>query len=552
MSTKLEDIEIEDVDFGAMLEDSFKKQRSAISKATIVDIQDDVILVDVGAKSEGKLKKEEMLDAEGNLTCKVGDELDVVTVTNTQNGPIVSHKKAKQAAKTKEFLESFDGDMDKVYEVSVATTNKGGAIVVENESNAEFFIPRSQLAFKDTKNMPKKFKVLITNVDKEANSITASRKKYIIQRKENEKQVIEKVLNEKDPIPGVIKKITSYGMFVDVGGVDGLVHYKEISYKGSVNPKALFSEGDTVNVVPISFDKDKRHLSLSIKAAMPNPWKEVEDVLDVGDAIKVTVSNIEPYGVFVDLGNDIEGFLHISEINWDKNLKDPATVLNIDDEIDVEVIEIDTEKEKLRVSLKNLQPKPFDEFKSSYKVDDIVKGLVSNITDFGSFIKIGNIDGLLHNNDFSWDQNQKCKDCLKEGEELEVKIIKIDNDAQKITLSKKVLEDSPAIKFGKDHSQNSIVTSKIKDIKDFGVFIELTDNLDGLIKNQDLGKISKEEIKLGDEIEAVVVSVDGLRNKVQLSHKKLDRIKEKEELQKFNASGDENLSMLGDALKAFQ
>ena len=221
-------------------------------------------------------------------------------------------------------------------------------------------------------------------------------------------------------------------MFVDVGGVDGLVHYSEISYKGPVNPSSLYKEGDKVLVKVISYDNEKRHLSLSIKAATPDPWEEIiSDGLEVGDTIKVTVSNIEPYGAFVDLGNDIEGFLHISEISWDKNIKNPKDHISEGQEVDVEVIEIDAKGHRLRVSLKNLLPKPFDEFKAKFKEGDVVKGVVTTITNFGAFVRVGCVEGLLHNEDASWDRNDKCKDMFKAGDELEVKIIKIDSAEQK-------------------------------------------------------------------------------------------------------------------------
>ena len=202
-------------------------------------------------------------------------------------------------------------------------------------------------------------------------------------------------------VEGAIKKITSYGMFVDVGGVDGLVHYNEISYKGPVNPSKLYKEGDIVTVKAISYDKDKRHLSLSIKAVQPDPWAEVESELDEGDTITVTVSNIEAYGVFVDLGNDIEGFLHISEISWNKNVKNPNDYLTVGEEIDVEVIEINSTTHKLRVSLKRLLPKPFDEFIKNYNEGDIVTGTITSLTDFGAFVRIAGVEGLLHNQDIS-------------------------------------------------------------------------------------------------------------------------------------------------------
>ena len=337
-------------------------------------------------------------------------------------------------------------------------------------------------------------------------------------------------------------------MFVDVGGVDGLVHYSEISYKGPVNPNSLYKEGDKVPVKVIKYDNDKRHLSLSIKGAMPDPWDEIKDSLEVGDTIQVTVSNIEPYGAFVDLGNDIEGFLHISEISWDKNIKNPKDFISEGDEIDVEVVEINAAERRLRVSLKNLLAKPFDEFNEAYKVGDVVKGVVTTITNFGAFIKIGSVEGLLHNEDASWDRNEKCKNLFKVGDEVEVKIIKIDNETQKISLNRKDLADSPVNEYAKSHAQGSIVKGKIRDIKDFGVFVELGDNVDALIRKEDLGAIDPANLKVGDEIEAAIAFIDEKKNRIRLSIKRLAKQKEREDLDKFNSESDDKMT-LGDLIK---
>lgn len=347
-------------------------------------------------------------------------------------------------------------------------------------------------------------------------------------------------------VEGTIKKITSYGMFVDVGGVDGLVHYNEISYKGPVNPSKMYKEGDKVNVKAIAYDKDKRHLSLSIKAVLSDPWAEVESALDEGDVIGVTVSNIEAYGVFVDLGNDIEGFLHISEITWDKNVKNPGDYLKVGQEIEVEVIEINSKTHKLRVSLKRLLAKPFDEFTKKHKEGDVVSGVITSITDFGAFVRIDGVEGLLHNQDISWDKNVKAKEVLKSGEEIEVKIAKINPEDQKISLSRKILLESPIDKFAQSNRVNTVVKGTIRDIKDFGVFVSLEDGVDALIRDEDLAPLVKEELQVGDSVEAVVANIDTKRDRIRLSVKKLDYIKNQAMLDEIN---DNESHSLGDLIK---
>jgi len=360
------------------------------------------------------------------------------------------------------------------------------------------------------------------------------------------KDLIQELMEKDEVVEGVIKKITTYGMFVDIGGVDGLVHYSEISYKGPVNPNTIYNEGDKVPVKAISYDKEKRHLSLSVKAAMPDPWDEIKDALDVGDAIQVTISNIEPYGAFVDLGNDIEGFLHISEISWDKNIKHPKDHIEEGQVVDVEVIEISPKDRRLRVSLKNLLAKPFDEFRSAFKVGDVVKGEVTTTTAFGAFVRVGSVEGLLHNEDASWDRNEKCKDLFKVGDEVEVKIVKVDEEGEKISLSRKELQDSPVQQYAKKHEAGDIVTGKIRDVKDFGVFVELEENVDALIRKEDLGPINPEEITIGDEIEAAIAFIDEKKNRIRLSVRRLSKMKEREVLNEINK---EEKMTLGDILK---
>ena len=544
---KAKDEDIEDIDFAAMLEESFKKTEED-SDAKIVSINGDEVLIDVGKKSEGILNVSEITDTNGNLTHKVGDTIKVV-ITGSRNGrPIVSHKKALRKEKVKAFIEAYDPENSGEIDVKVVGKNKGG-FITQDTNGVEFFLPKTHSGFKNAEGViGKTYKVRVIKIDKEENSIVVSRKKILDDDRKKRKEALSSIVENDSVIEGTVKKITTYGMFVDVGGVDGLVHYSEISYKGPVNPSSLYKEGDKVLVKVISYDNEKRHLSLSIKAATPDPWEEIiNDGLEVGDTIKVTVSNIEPYGAFVDLGNDIEGFLHISEISWDKNIKNPKDHINEGQEIDVEVIEIDAKGHRLRVSLKNLLPKPFDEFKAKHKESDVVKGVVTTITNFGAFVRVGCVEGLLHNEDASWDRNDKCKDMFKAGDELEVKIIKIDSAEQKVSLSLKDLKQSPVQAFADRFNVGDIVKGTIRDIKDFGVFVELGNNVDALIRKEDLGSVDVSTLKIGDEIEAAIAFIDEKKNRIRLSIRRLAKQKEREVLNEINDNDDK--VTLGDIIK---
>ncbi|EAV9673540.1 30S ribosomal protein S1 [Campylobacter upsaliensis] len=546
VQNNIEDLFEEEEDFGKLLDAYDKSKEEAIFEGKIVAIKNDEVYVDIGKKSEGLLALEEIQDDKGNLIFNVGDSIKVATMGSRGGRIVVSHKKALRKEKVVEFIKNYNEENENIFDVKIISKNKGGLVAVDNDG-VEFFIPKSQYGFKDSNNpIGKNFKVKIIKVDKEEQSIVASRKRVLEDERKKRKEIISEILDKNELIEGLVKKITTYGMFVDVGGIDGLVHYSEISYKGPVNPSSLYKEGDKVPVKIIKYDKDKKHLSLSIKAALPDPWSEIKDSLEVGDTIKVVVSNIEPYGAFVDLGNDIEGFLHISEISWNKNIKNPKDYISKGEEIDVEVIEINSDERRLRVSLRNLLSKPFDEFSKTHKVGDTTQGIVTSITAFGAFVKIDNVEGLLHNEDASWDRNDKCKELFKIGDEIKVKIIKIDEDNQKISLSTKELKNSPVQEYAKAHKVGDVVKGMIRDIKDFGIFVELSENVDALIHKEDISSAMLETLKIDDEIEAAIAFIDEKKNRIRLSVKNLLRLKEREVLNEIN--GDDKMT-LGDIIK---
>ncbi|EAK5187403.1 30S ribosomal protein S1 [Campylobacter jejuni] len=537
---------LEEEDFGQLLEAFDKSREEATTEGVIVEIKNDEVYVDIGKKSEGILALSEIQGDNSKLLFNVGDSIKVAVMGSRGGRSLLSHKKALRKEKVIEFIKNYQENQDDIFTVKVVGKNKGGLIVVD-ENDVEFFLPKSQYGFKETNNIiGKTFKVKIIKIDKDEQSIIVSRKKTLDDERRKRKELINNVAQQEDLIEGIVKKITTYGMFVDVGGVDGLVHYSEISYKGPVNPGTLYKEGDKVPVKVIKYDKERKHLSLSIKAALPDPWSEIKDTLDIGDTIKVIVSNIEPYGAFVDLGNDIEGFLHISEISWDKNIKNPKDYINKGQEIDVEVIEINPNERRLRVSLRNLLSRPFDEFMKFYKIADVVEGEITSVTSFGAFVKLGGIEGLLHNEDASWDRNDKCKDKFSQGDKIKVKIIKIDEENQKISLSTKELSSSPVQEYAKIHKVGDIVKGAIRDIKDFGVFVELSKNVDALIHKEDISTSMLENLKIGDDIEAAIVFIDEKKNRIRLSVKNLVRIKEREVLNEIN--NDDKVT-LGDIIK---
>ena len=544
----MDDIDLgEDFNFEQMLNESFENaENNSVVDGVIVEITNERVLVDVGQKIEGQLNVSEITIG-GKVKYNVGDTISVMLMGSRGERPSISHKKVLQKEKFDNFVKAHGEDFENVIiEGKIVSIKPKGGFILEDVEGCEYFMPMAQSFMKTQGAIGKTVKAKVIKVNKAQNSIIVSRKKLVEDSKAVKDNKVSEILNSKNPVNGIIKKITSYGMFVDLGGIDGLVNYNEISYKGPVNPANYYSEGDEVSVVVLSYDKAKQHLSLSIKAALSNPWEEIKDELEVGDTITVTVSNFESYGAFVDLGNDIEGLLHISEISWNKNLKNPKELLTIGEEINVEVIELNIEQKRLRVSLKNLQEKPFTKFTNEHKIGDVLKGKIATITDFGAFVSFGDVDGLLHNEEASWEPNAKCKALFKKGDEVEVRIIKIDKEKENISLSVKEITDSPAKRFQDAYKLGDIVKGTVKDTKDFGIFIKLENNLDGLIRNEDLAPLKVEDIKNGDVVEAVIINIDTKKNRIRLSVKRLEQQQEREMLKSVN---DDSSMTLGDILK---
>lgn len=533
-------------EFARMLAEREKQEElGQVKTGKVIAIHDNGLLVDVGEKIEGFLGLAEVADENGKIPFNVGDEIVVFVSSGKGERPSVSHKKAIKLANVERKIKELGSDFkDKIVEGKIIRKNKGGYVL--ESDGVDYFMPRAAAALKDSaKNIGQRVKACIIDVRPDERSIIVSRKRFFEIDDAKQAEGVKKFLEEEGKVfEGVVKSITSFGMFVEVDGVKGLVHYTEISHKGPVNTAKLYKEDDRVSVKVVGYDEEKKRLSFSIKAVTQDPWQEVQKELKKGYTIKVVVSNIEAYGAFVDIGNDVEGFLHISELSWDKDIKHPSDILKVGDEIDVEVIEIDPANRRLRVSLKNLLEKPFDNFMKTYKLNDVVKGKVATLTDFGAFISLGQVDGLLHNEDAFWEKN-RCKDAFKVGQELEVRIVKIDSANQRISLSRRALEESPAEVFSKTHKVDDIVKGRVIDSKDFGVFIEI-DGMDALIRNEDLYPLKKEEIEVGSEIEGVIVAIDKQNNRVRVSVKRLERQKQKEEIRAINSA---DKMTLGDKLK---
>ena len=477
-----------------------EQKKTKVKEGMIVDIQDGTVFVDVGEKVEGVLPTKE-ITKDGELMFKVGDAIAVVmTKRRTKKGEaVLSHRLAIAEIKRKEFMDKFKvGDKIKV---KITNINKGG-FVAKNDEGIEFFIPKSESALKlQDEHIGKKIEAVIIEIKK--NGVVLSRKELLKERTKFVESIKDKV------VKAVIKNIKKDGVVIEIEG-----EWSGFILKEDINDKKInyfkLKRGDEIEVKLI--DADKMLFSIN------DPWDEVaESGLENGDQLVVTVTNIKEYGAFVDIGNGVEGFLHISEISWNSNAK-IEDLLNVGDEINVEVTDLDIENKRLRVSYKSLLPKPAEESTKTHKEGDVVKGKVVNLTDIGGFIDVDGIVCFLPNRFVSWTKGEKAKDVLNLEDEYDFKVISIDTDNNKIILSKKDAEDSPYVAFEKNNQLGDTIKGVVKNIADFGVFVSLGNGVEALIRKNDLEK-DISEYKVDDEIEGKIIELDAENKRIKLSQK---------------------------------
>jgi len=533
-------------------------KNNEVIKGEIVEINenDGEVLISIGGKREPRFSITEIQDKNGKLLFKKGDTINVVIVK--RNGPQVSYKKYIEQEKTRQFIEDHGGEnlIGFVVDGNIKAITKNGYWIEQNgvtfympHTNAFLTGPKKSSLEKRRLQDDRKVRAKITAVDSDNNRILISRKRYIRDEIKKRQHYIEQA-KEADAVQGRIIKIYNDKLILDLEGVtQGIIFVDEVSHRGKVNLQRRFRVGDVVEAKVIDYNEEERVLILSIKATTVDPWLEIQEQIEKGDIIEVTVTNIEHYGAFVDVGNEAEGFLHISEIAWDKKIAHPSDHIKVGDIMEVEVIEVDPDAHRLRVSRKKMLPKPFELFRQKYSQGDIVSGLITNLTDFGAFIRIDQVEGLLRNQDLDWNRGTKCKDILKKGDEVKVKIINIDVEREKISLSRKALLDTPVQLFAKTHRVGNIINGTIRDIKEFGVFVTIGENVDALIRNEDMPPQFKEELTKGQEIEGMIIALDTRRDRIRLSIRRLEKAKEQQLLKAINAQNDDNNNSLGDLLK---
>lgn len=519
----------EEMDFKELYEQSLNQfQYGDIATGKVVQIKDDRIMVDVGWKTEGFIPIDEVRDAQGNVTISIDDEIDVFIDRRDSEGNLVlSRDKASKVKIWDEIKNACENDT--VVEGVVVEKVKGGLSV---DIGIIAFLPGSQVDIRPVKDLDKfvgqtlDFKVL--KFDRKRNNVVLSRRSIVASEREAEKQDILKNIQEGNVVEGIIKNITDYGVFIDLGGVDGLLHVTDISWGRIVKPSEMFQKGDKITTKVLSFDAEKERVSLGLKQLTSNPWEKITETYPVNSIVRGKVVNLTDYGVFVELASGVEGLVHISEMYWTREIKHPSKVLNIGEEIDVKVLEVNAQNKRISLSLKQTTPNPWEKLKEKYPVGTIVKGIVRNITNFGVFVGIEEkIDGLIHVSDISWKHRvNHPSEYFKKGQEVEAVVLNIDVENEKFSLGVKQIEKNPWDELAQKYAPGSVVTGKITNFTDFGIFMEIEEGIEGLVHISEISqkrvKTSSELYSVGDTVSAVVKSIDPKSKKIRLSIKELE------------------------------
>jgi len=537
----------------ALYETSMKSlQNGNILKGKIININGDTVIVDVGLKSEGKVSTSEFTSKTGELKAQVGDEVEVMIVGREREfGLLLLSKQKVDFIRTwQKINQSFD---DGTYVDGDIVSEVKGGFSVDIGVNA--FLPISQVDIKPVKNassfVGRHLRFKIIKVNQRKGNVIVSRRIFLEEEKEKKKSEFWKNTKKDQVLYGFVRNITDYGAFIDLGGVDGFLYLNEITWGRITHPKEYLRVGDEVKVKVLEIDPENQKVSVSIKQLKPDPWLKVNEKYPIGEKVKGKVVGIIDYGVFVELEQGVEGLLHISEMSWDRKIKNPGKIVKKGEWLELVILGIDNEKKRISLGLKQLMPDPWDELAREYPVGSVIKGKVKNITDFGMFVGIGNgIDGLVHMSEVSWSRRKKSvTDTYKKGSMVDALVINIDKGQKKFSLSIKQLNEDPWSDITEHYHVGDIVEGYITSLTDFGIFIEIENGIEGLIHISEVdeakGKHPSELFNIDDKVRAMVLNIDARNKRIGLSMKAIRKVEEDRTIETYTR--DEGaLSTLGD------
>ncbi len=532
---------------------SFKE--GEVVRGRVVEIGDEVVLVDIGYKSEGAISIDEFPNRD---ELQVGQEFDVfIDEPEDENGmPVLSKIKADRIKNWTQVQRVYEEDG--VIRGRIVRRVKGGLKV---DIGVDAFMPASQLTWRPTSDLDRyigqEMDVKIIKLTKRRRNVVVSRRKLLEEQRADDKSRLMSTIAVGQIITGEVKNITDFGAFVDVGGIDGLLHVTDMSWGRVKHPSQVVQVGQRIEVMVLSFDPQTERISLGLKQKVPNPWKTAVDRYPIGSVVRGKVVSMTDYGAFVQLEDGIEGMVHISEMSWTRRVRHPSEILSLDDEVDVMVLNVDPEGEKIALGLKQTRPNPWRELAVRYPVGSRIKGIVRNTTEYGAFVEIEEgIDALLHVSDLSWTKKvNHPNEMLSKGQEIEVCVLSIDPENEKISVGLKQLEEDPWLKVVAATPIGSHVEVEITKLVPFGAFAKLSNDVEGLIHVSELSteRVQKPEdvFSVGDKVMAKVVSIDQADRKIGLSVREFQLDKEREAEAGYSMSGSAKVSIgdvLGDAL----
>lgn len=545
-------------DFKTLYEDSLKSiEEGQILRGTVIEITPDHVTVDVGYKSEGQIPMQEFLRRSQKVDVKVGDQIEVmIEKKDTEEGLLIlSKEKAEKVTVWRDVSRSCrEGE---VMEGEVISKVKGGLSV--DIGGVHAFLPGSQIDLKPVRNLDAligqrlKFKVIKFN--RKRNNIVLSRRALLEEERKQLREETLKNLEEGEIVEGTVKNLTDYGAFVDLGGIDGLLHITDMAWGRIGHPSEKLSVGDQIKVKVLHYDREKEKVSLGLKQVLPDPWETVQERYPVGTRMKGRVVNITDYGVFVELEEGVEGLIHISELTWSKKVRHPSKIVHMGDTVEVMVLDCDPTKRRISLGMKQTEPNPWTLIEEKYPVGTKVVGKVKSVTDFGIFIGFEEgVDGLVHVSEMSWTKKiRHPSELYKKGQEVEAVVLNIDPKNERFSLGIKQLTADPWREVGRRYRRGEVVTGKVTNVTDFGAFVELEEGIEGLVH---VSEISREKIekpsdvlKVGDTVSAVVLHIDPHERRIGLSLKGVAEKAEKAEIEKYISNQGPATSTLGELIQ---
>ncbi|HUV51204.1 MAG TPA: 30S ribosomal protein S1 [Anaerolineae bacterium] len=540
-----------------MYAESFKRfEEGELVVGKIIAVDKDYVLVDIGYKSEGQIRIQEFKDDHGNINATLGDNVEVMVEywDEEEERVVLSKEKAAKVKIWDDIKNSFD--KNETIEGVILARVKGGFSV---DIGVQAFLPGSQADLRPIRNLDemvgKTFAFKILKYNRKRSNIVLSRRAILELQRESKRSATLEFMNEGKVVEGIVKNITEYGVFVDLGGVDGLLHITDISWGRVKHPSELFSVGDKITVKILSFDLEKERVSLGLRQLTEDPWASVTEKYPVGSHINGKVVSLTDYGAFIELEEGIEGLIHVSEMSWTRKIRHPSKVVSIGDNVEAIVLDIKPENRRISLGIKQVVPNPWNVISEKYPIGTTIEGKVKNITDFGLFIGIDEgIDGLVHISDISWTKRIKHpSELYNKGDVIQAIVLDIEKENERFSLGIKQLETDPWTTVAERYNVGKEITGTVTNITDFGVFVELEEGIEGLVH---VSEISAEKIKtpvgkfnIGDVITAKVMNINGEERRIGLSIKQLDIEDDKALLGEYIDNMSPKTSTFGDILR---